>query len=146
MFNMLTLAVSRNMFTVLEAPIPKKSGLVKKKNSLVKHTFPHAPWNCGSRSYVFRCRSFLFRALGDGARTDDPAAVRSDLSPVSAPAYTQLAIQDSDLFGPNPWIFLAQIVKLCVITYQKKSAWATQPLEQILDSEFLLCELGVMGT
>ena len=26
----------------------------------------------------------------------------------------------------------------------KQGAWTTQPLEQILDSEFLLCELGVL--
>ena len=50
--------------------------------------------------------------------------------------YAQFAIQDSGLFGPNPWKFLAQIVYVF--------PWsATQPLEQILDSEFLLCELGV---
>ena len=50
--------------------------------------------------------------------------------------YTQFAIQDSGLFGPNPWKFSAQIVYVF--------PWsATQPLEQILDSAFLLCELGV---
>ena len=52
--------------------------------------------------------------------------------------YTQFAIQDSRLFGPNqPLESLSAAVKL-----QKKGFWATQPLEQILDSEFLLCELG----
>ena len=51
--------------------------------------------------------------------------------------YTQFAIQDSGLFGPNPWKFLAQIVYVF--------PWSpTQPLEQILDSELLLCELGVL--
>ena len=51
--------------------------------------------------------------------------------------YTQFAIQDSGLFGPNPWKFLAQIVYVF--------PWrATQPLEQILDSEFLLCELSIV--
>ena len=35
---------------------------------------------------------------------------------------------------------LSAAVKLPI---QKKICWATQPLEQILDSEFLLCELGV---
>ena len=35
-------------------------------------------------------------------------------------------------------------MNLFVITNQQKGAWATQPLEQILDSEFLLCELGAV--
>ena len=54
-------------------------------------------------------------------------------------AYTQFAIQDSRLFGPNPWKILAPPSNYL----SKKSFWATQPLEQILDSEFLLCEPGV---
>ena len=53
--------------------------------------------------------------------------------------YTQFAIQDSCLFGPNPWKVLAPPSNYL----SKKSFWATQPLEQILDSKFLLCELGV---
>ena len=56
--------------------------------------------------------------------------------------YTQFAIQDSRLFGPNPWKALAPPSNYL----SKKGFWATQPLEQILDSEFLLCELGVAGT
>ena len=57
--------------------------------------------------------------------------------PVPLLAYTQFAIQDSGLFGPNPWKFIAQIV------YAFPGS-ATQPMEYIiLDSEFLLCELGV---
>ena len=54
--------------------------------------------------------------------------------------YTQFAIQDSRLFGPNPLKILAPPSN-CL---SKKGLWATQPLEQILDSEFLLCELGVL--
>ena len=50
--------------------------------------------------------------------------------------YTQFAIQDSGLFGPNSWKLLAQIVYSFPWT-------AAQPLEQILDSDILLCELGV---
>ena len=54
-------------------------------------------------------------------------------------AYTQFAIQDSGLFGPNPRKILAPPSNYL----SKKGFWATQPLEQISDSEFLLCELGV---
>ena len=32
---------------------------------------------------------------------------------------------------------------VCYYLSNRKGAWATQPLEQILDSELLLCELGV---
>ena len=53
--------------------------------------------------------------------------------------YTQFAIQDSCLFGPNPWKILA-LPSNCL---SKNSFWATQPLEQILEAEVLLCELGV---
>ena len=54
--------------------------------------------------------------------------------------YTQFAIQDSRLFGPNPWKILAP-----PSNYQSNKGFsATQPSEQILDSEFLLCELGVV--
>ena len=53
--------------------------------------------------------------------------------------YTQFAIQDSCLFGPNPWKILAPPSNYL----SNNDFWATQPLEQILDSEFLLCELGV---
>ena len=34
--------------------------------------------------------------------------------------------------------------KSCAITYHQKGFWATQPLDKILDSELLLCELGVI--
>ena len=53
--------------------------------------------------------------------------------------YTQFAIQDSCLFGPNPWKILAPPSNYL----SKNDFWATQPLEQILVAEFLLCELGV---
>ena len=53
--------------------------------------------------------------------------------------YTQLAIQDSRLFGPHPLNILAPPSNYL----SKNDFWATQPLIQILDSEFLLCELGV---
>ena len=43
-------------------------------------------------------------------------------------------------------ILSADIVNCFVITYQQKGAWATRPLEQILDSELLLCELGVVNS
>ena len=53
--------------------------------------------------------------------------------------YLQPAIQDSRLFGPNPWKILAP-----PSNYPSNNGfWATQPLEQILVAEFLLCELGV---
>ena len=55
--------------------------------------------------------------------------------------YTQFAIQDSRLFGPNPLNILAPPSNYL----STKGFWATQPLEQIFDSEFLLCELGVRG-
>ena len=42
----------------------------------------------------------------------------------------------------QPLDILAQIVNLCVITYQQKGALTTQSLEQMLDSECLLCKLG----
>ena len=42
-------------------------------------------------------------------------------------------------FRTQPLENLSAAVKLPI----KKGFWATQPLEQILDSEFLLCELGV---
>ena len=48
--------------------------------------------------------------------------------------YTQFAIQDLALFGPNPW----QILRHCGHELSNKGFWATQPLEQILDSEFLV--------
>ena len=54
-------------------------------------------------------------------------------------SYTQISIQDSGLFGPNPWNILAPPSNYL----SKKGFWATQPLRQILDSEFLLCELGM---
>ena len=54
--------------------------------------------------------------------------------------YTQFAIQDSRLFGPNPWKILAPPSNYL----STNKFWATQPLEQILDSEFLLCELDVI--
>ena len=57
------------------------------------------------------------------------------------PPYTQFAIQDSRLFGPNPWTILAPPSNYL----SKKGFLATQPLEQILVAEFLLCELGVDG-
>ena len=49
---------------VLEAPIPIKSGVIKKKVSLVKHRFVHAPWNCrstetqarGTHTHTYYCR------------------------------------------------------------------------------------------
>ena len=56
-------------------------------------------------------------------------------------SYTQFAIQDSGLFGPNPWKILAPPSNYL----SKEGFWATQPLEQILVAEFLLCELGVRG-
>ena len=56
--------------------------------------------------------------------------------------YTQFAIQDSRLFGPNPWKILAPPSSYL----SKKGFWATQPLEQILVAEFLLCELCVRGS
>ena len=34
--------------------------------------------------------------------------------------YTQFAVWDSCPIGPDPWTFLAQVVNLCVITYQQK--------------------------
>ena len=43
-------------------------------------------------------------------------------------------------FRTQPLENLSAAVKLPI----KKGFWATQPLEQILDSEFLLCELGVV--
>ena len=53
-------------------------------------------------------------------------------------------LSDSGFFGPNPWNILAP-----PSNYLSKNDFrATQPLEQILDSEFLLCKLGVqpLGT
>ena len=32
--------------TILEAPVPERSGLVKNNASLVKYMCVHAPWNC----------------------------------------------------------------------------------------------------
>ena len=52
--------------------------------------------------------------------------------------YTQFAIQDSRLFGPNPWKILAPPSNYL----STKGFWAAQPLKRMLDSEFLLCELG----
>ena len=52
---------------------------------------------------------------------------------------TQFAIQDSCLFGPNPLKILAPPSNYL----SKKGFWATQPLEQILVAEFLLCELAL---
>ena len=43
----------------------------------------------------------------------------------------------------QPLDILSAGSEFVVITYRQKGAWATQALEQILDSEFLLCELGV---
>ena len=42
--------------------------------------------------------------------------------------YTQFAIQDSSLFGPNPWKILAPPSNYL----SNKGFWATQPLEQVL--------------
>ena len=53
--------------------------------------------------------------------------------------YAQFAIQDLSLFGPNPWNILAPPSNYL----WKRGFWATQPLEQVLDGEFLLRELGV---
>ena len=56
----------------------------------------------------------------------------------------QIPITRFRSFRTQPLENLSAAVKLPI----KKGFWATQPLEQILDSEFLLCELGVqpLGT
>ena len=53
--------------------------------------------------------------------------------------FTQFALEDSVIFGPNPWKILAPPSNYLSNIF----VWATQPLAKILDSEFLLCELGV---
>ena len=75
----------------------------------------------------------LILGIGSGRRPEfqDSRLVHS--------AYTQFAIQDSRLFGPNPWKILAPPSNYL----STKGFWATQPLEQILVAEILLCELGV---
>ena len=67
------------------------------------------------------------------------ASLLTPMGPRRRDPYTQFAIQDSGLFGPDPWKILAPPSNYL----SKQGFWATQPLEQILDSEFLLCELGV---
>ena len=39
--------------------------------------------------------------------------------------YTRSPLEDSRLFGPSPWKFLAT-------TYEKMGSWAIQPLAKIL--------------
>ena len=50
--------------------------------------------------------------------------------------YTRSPLEDSRLFGPSPWKFLAT-------TYEQMDFWATQPLAKILWAGILLWRPGV---
>ena len=78
---------------------------------------------------------FPLNLEGEAATEEGPGCV-----PARGAGYTQFAIQDSRLFGPNPSKILAPPSSYL----SNKGFWATQPLEQILVAEFLLCELGVL--
>ena len=60
--------------------------------------------------------------------------ITTTLHPVRNPRFVS--------FRTQPLENLSAAVKLPI----KKGFWATQPLEQILVAEFLLCELGVTQT
>ena len=56
------------------------------------------------------------------------------IHPVLNPRFRSVRTQPLDILSADSEF---------VCYYLSKGAWATQPLEQILDCEFLLCELGV---
>ena len=63
----------------------------------------------------------------------------------------QFAVSDSCPIGPNPWTLLAQIVNLCVVTYQKKVPWNKSWTANscyanwVQHSEFLLSRVTTHG-
>ena len=78
---------------------------------------------------------------------------RSSSSSRSSISISLMFIGSSSSSPPNSlskiWLFsdpaLGKSCAITAITHSNQSYWSTQPLEQILDSEFLVWELDVLG-